>query len=291
MIPDLLATVAPIYVIAGLGFFWARLGRPYDTRVIGELTTNIAAPCLVFSSLSRLEVDPGAVAELAWAALAALVAFAAIGWIGLRVAKMPVRSFLPPLVFGNTGNMGLAVCYFAFGDEGVAYGVVFFTVVTLVHFTAGLWVWSGEASPVQMLKTPLFWATVLAVGGIWFDVHVPDWIVASTSSLGDVAVPMMQFTLGVSISSLAIDRLPRALYVSLLRLGMGLAVGVVLADLFGFEGTLRGVMILDCAMPVAVVNSLFAERYGRHPSEVASTVVLSTLLSFGTLPLILAWVG
>jgi len=102
-------------------------------------------------------------------------------------------------------------------------------------------------------------------------------------------VPLMQFTLGVSIASLALDKLPRALYVSVLRLGMGLGVGVAVADWFSLEGVARGVMIVDCAMPVAVVNSLFAERFGRHPSEVASTVVLSTLLSFLTLPFVLAW--
>jgi predicted permease len=69
---------------------------------------------------------------------------------------------------------------------------------------------------------------------------------------------------------------------------MGASVGAAVGWLLGFEGVAFGVMVLDCAMPVAVFNYMFASRYDRSPSEVASVIVLSTLLSFVTLPILIS---
>ncbi len=149
--------------------------------------------------------------------------FALIGGLALRLLGQPTTSFLAPLVFPNTGNMGLPLCLFAFGREGLVLGVVFYSVTAISQFTVGQWIWSGRVSLRQLLTTPLAYAAVLAA-------------------------------------------------------------------LFGLEGVPRGVFILDCSMPAAVFNYMLAEKYGRTPSEVAGLVVLSTLISFLTVPLVLAWV-
>ena len=107
--------------------------------------------------------------------------------------------------------------------------------------------------------------------------------------LGGITIPLMQLSLGVSLAQLRLADVPRTLSLAVARLGLGLLVGLGLASAFGFEGVARGVLILDCAMPAAVFNYMMAERYGRSPSDVASVVVLSTLLSFATLPLLIGW--
>ena len=119
---------------------------------------------------------------------------------------------------------------------------------------------------------------------------VPAPIVNTTRILSGLTVPLMLITLGVSLAGLGVKKLPQAVLLSVMRLGVGFLVGWGTAELFGFEGVARGVLILQCAMPVAVFNFLFAERYNNQPEEVAGMVVISTVLSFATLPFLLAFV-
>ena len=290
MLAELLSIVAPIYIAIGLGFGWARAGRRYDTEMITDLIMTVGAPCLVFSSLVRLEVEPAAMLEMALAALAAFATFGALGVVILKVLRLPLTSFLAPMIFPNAGNMGLPVCLFAFGPEGLALGVCFYAVAALTQYTAGLWLWSGRVSASQLVRTPLAWGVAIAVGIIATGAPVPAWLHRTTELLGAFTIPLMQFSLGVSLGTLQLEALPRTAMLAVLRLALGLGVGVGLASVFGLDGIARGVFILDCAMPVAVINYLLAERYQRTPAEVASLVVLSTLISLVTLPLILAWV-
>ena len=290
MFAELVGIVAPIYVTIGLGFLWRRARRAWDRELITDLVMTVGAPCLVFSNLVSMQVDPAAMAEMAFAAFLALVTFGVIGAAILRLFKLELTSFLAPIIFSNAGNMGLPVCLFAFGQEGLALGICFFTVTAFGQYSAGIWIWKGRISGAELLRTPLTWSVVIAVAVVALQLPVPTWIMRTTEMIGGLTIPLMQFSLGVSLVGLEIAKLPRSVALSLLRLGLGLAVGWGLAEVLGLTGVARGVLILDCSMPVAVLNYLLAEKYERTPAEVASLVLLSTLISLVTLPLILAWV-
>ena len=290
MLVELISIVAPIYCCAFLGYLWVRTGRPYDSELIGDLTMTVGAPCLVFYSLVTIEIEASALAQMAGAGLLAIGVMGVVATAVLLAFRQPLHTFLAPMTLPNTGNMGLPVCLFAFGEEGLALGVCFFAVASITQFTLGMSVWSGELSWRQLLRTPVTIASLLAVVAIASDFDPPRFLLRTTQVLGGMTIPLMQFTLGVSIGRLALGHIPRALALSIFRLGLGVAVGVLVAEWLELEGVARGVLILDCAMPVAVVNYMLAVRYRRSPSEVAGTVVISTLLSFGTLPLLLAWV-
>ena len=120
--------------------------------------------------------------------------------------------------------------------------------------------------------------------------EVPAWLYNATDLLGGMTVPLMLLTLGVSLASMRVKTFRRASALAVLRLAMGVAVGVALAEFFAFEGVARGVLIIQCAMPPAVFNYLFAQTYRREPEDVAGVIVLSTLVSFATLPLLLSFV-
>jgi len=286
---ELFSIVIPVYLCAGVGYAWVRLGRRYDTELITDLIMNVGAPCLVFSSIVELEMERALVLDMAGAILVAIVIMLAIAAAVLRLSGIPVATFIGPMTMPNTGNMGLPILFFAFGSEGLGLGVVIFAIMAFLQFTVMVWFWTRKVSFGQILRTPLSYAVALAVAFLFFDAEPPEWALRFTSLLGAFTVPLMQFTLGVSLARLRVERIPRTALLSVFRLVLGLGVGVAVAELFGLEGISRGVLIIDCAMPVAVINYLFAERYGRSSSEVASTVVLSTVLSFITLPLILAW--
>jgi predicted permease len=286
---EVFSVIAPVFLCAAAGLLWARSGRPFDRETATALNMEVGAPCLVFSRLATLEVDPATLARMAGGALLSLLAFAALGALVLRAAGLPRHTFLPPLVFANTGNMGLPVCLFAFGEEGLSFGLAYFAVCAAANFTWGPVLWSARFRPGELARTPVVWAVALAVLVTVLDVAVPRWILDTTHLLGDLAIPLMLLTLGVSLVQLQIGNLPRALWLSSLRVGGGFAVGVALAVALGLEGAARGAFVIQCAMPAAVFNQLFAQRYARSPDQVASVVVTSTALAFAGLPLALAW--
>jgi predicted permease len=289
MLFELLDIVLPIYVSIGLGALWARSGRAYDTALVTDLIMLIGAPCLVFSTLTDLAVDPATMARLALATVAALLVLGVLGGLLLAGVRLPRHTYLGPLVFMNVGNMGLPLCLYAFGDEGLTLGVTFFAVGALAQFTVGIVLWSGRLSVMEVVRTPLAWAAGLAVLVLVTGTPVPEWLRRTTTVLGGVTIPLMQFTLGVSLVGLHLGRLPRAFGLAVARFGLGVTVGIGLATAFGLDGVAWNVFVLDCAMPVAVFNYLLAERYGRSPEDVAGLVVVSTLLSFVTIPALLAW--
>jgi predicted permease len=289
MLAELFSIVAPVFACAVLGWGWARLGRPYDTALMTSLIFTIGAPCLVFSRLVSLVVEPAALASMALAAALALTAFGAVAWGVLRALGLPRHTFWSPLVFPNAGNMGMGICWFAFGEEGLALAVAFFTVAALGQFSVGIWTWTGRVAPRDLASVPLVYASALGAGALATGLPIPVWVLRTTELLGDFTIPLMLMTLGASLARLDLASVPRTLSLAALRLGMGAAVGFALAAALGFEGAARGVLVLQCSMPAAVFNYLFAERYGRSPQEVASLVLLSTLAAFATIPLLLAW--
>jgi malate permease and related proteins len=279
--------VLPVFVCAGVGLLWHRLGKPFDADRVASLVYNIGVPCLIIATFSRVRLSPAAVAEIAVVAVIAYLVFAAIGALVLRGARLPLPSYLPSMIFPLTGSLGLPVSLFAFGDEGLALALVFFTVGAVGTFTIGAAIAEGRMSAGAVLRTPAVYAVLIAVGMLVLDLRMPQWIVNSTGLLGGFAIPMQLIALGTSLGRMRVRSLGRSTALAALRLGMGFAVGVALAAAFGLEGVARAVIVIQCAMPVAVSNYMFAVIHNREPEEVAGMVVVSTAISFFTLPLLL----
>jgi len=287
---EILAVIAPVFICALLGYSWVKLGYNFDTPFVSLLVTGIGAPCLIFSTFMNVNVDIEAFKTMASATLLCMALFTAIGIVVLKAAKLDLRAFLPSQIFPNVGNMGLPLCLLAFGDAGLALGLTYFMVNVVFNFTVGTAITSGKFALSDLLRNPMFHAVWLTLVLIFTGTRPPAWVQNTTELLGGFTIPLMLIALGVSLARFHIKSLKRSVALSVMRLGMGFIVGVGVAELMGFEGVARGILILQCSMPIAVFSYLFAVRYDRRPEEVAGTVVLSTLLSFLTLPLLLWYV-
>lgn len=290
MTAELFAIIAPVFLAASVGFVWAKLGNPYDTALVTRLLTTVTTPCLVFSRIGGMEVDESAFWTIAGTAVTATVCFAVLGAIGVKLFRLSLRVDLPPIMFPNCGNMGLALCLFAFGDVGLALGIGFFVVSATSQFTLAPMIASGTFSLRQLVRSPLIYASAAAVIVLVTGIDIPTWLLNTTSLLGDVSIPMMLITLGVSLAGLHLSHLKNSLQVALMRLGIGFGTGMALIEIFALEGMVAGVTLIMCSMPAAVFNYLFAQRYGERAEEVAGAVILSTAISFATLPFLLAYV-
>ena len=162
MFETVLPIIVPIFACAGLGWLWIKFGRPFDIATMTPLVTYIGAPCLVFSSMVHLSVGAEALADMVLATTLALVCFGVIGAIGLRIFRLAPSRYLSPLVFTNTGNMGMPLCLFAFGAVGLELAAVFFTVSMVMMLLFGVWLMSGEATPKKVFAAPLPYALAAA---------------------------------------------------------------------------------------------------------------------------------
>jgi predicted permease len=290
MITQLLSIIAPVFFGVVFGYVWARLDKPFDSEFVTSLVFNLGTPLLVFSTLTKLNTDPEAFKDLALVMVVALVSFYVISVIILRLARLNYQTYLSAVMIPNSGNVGLPLCFLAFGEPGLAFGIIVYTIVSLTQFTVGVAISSGTFSPRELYKNPLIYAVLAALLVMLTKYQLPDWIVSTTYIYGQFAIPLMLIMLGVSLAKLKITSLPRSFALSLVRFAMGLSVGLLVSNLFGLEGVVRGVVVLQCAMPAAVFNYALAMRYKNSPEEVAGLVVTSTLFAFVTLPFLLAFV-
>jgi len=288
---EIFSVIAPVFIIAGLGFWWVKAGYVFDTPQLTPLIVNVATPCLIISTLTEVEIPSSVLSETALAAALVILLCALVAAIAMKLAGLEIRTYAPPLVFGNVGNIGLPLALFAFGDEGLAYAIAVFTVYALFQFTVGQMVLSGKMSWREFIRMPILYGVAIALAFMLTDTKPPEWASNTLALFGTCVVPLMIFMLGVSLARLKITSLSRSVALGAFRLVLGMGVGLAVAELLDLEGVARGVLIIEAAMPVAVFNYLFAERYNRNAEEVAGMIVASTAMGFAMLPVILYIAG
>ncbi len=290
LVNDILAIIAPVMIISLIGYLWQRRGMPFDQNMVATLVINVGTPCLLLNAVLANRPDLAVMARISGAAVLVLGLTGLIAWIILKAAALPVRVFLPAMVFGNTGNVGLPLCLFAFGPAGLALAVAFFATQSVLQFSIGQGIASGQVSVRSVLRSPALYAILTGCALIAADITLPRFVMNSISTVAGLTIPLMLLSLGVALASLSVVGLRRSVLISLFCLFGGFAIGLAVSWVMGLEGPARGAVVVQAAMPSAVFNYLFAARYDNRPAEVAGIVFISTILSFLTLPLLMAFV-
>lgn len=289
LVVTVLQIVAPVGILAAVGFAWIKAGFEYRMEFVTRLSMTLATPCLIFTALMKTELDRTALADLLLAAITAYALLTGVFWGLTRLLGLERRTYLPPLIFGNTGNLGLPLAMFAFGQAGLGYAVVVFAVAGIWGFTFGVWLVSHGGSPLRVLKEPLVAGTLLGALFLWQGWHTPLWLTNALDLIGQMAIPLMLITLGVAVARLAPGRLGQALWLSLLRVVICWGIGVAAGTAFALDPIAMAVLVLQVSTPVAVTTYMLAGKYGADADAVAGMVIVSTLLSIVTLPLTLAF--
>lgn len=294
MISEVFAIIAPIIVCAAVGYGWASSKLHYDAEFVTRMVMNIGMPCLVIASMNKIDPDPGTFLQVVVVSLFTLFMMLVVSYPLIRLFRHEVSVYLPPLLFPNNAFIGFPLCFFAFGDEGLALAIGFYMVTLIFNFSVGIMLVSKTSEGIwvrlkELARQPAIWAALLAIPMVTFDWPLPAWLANSTELLGNMSVPLMLVTLGVSLASLQTGTWQRNFWYSLLRVAGGFAIGFTAVTLFDLNDTLRGVTLIQAAMPAAIFNYLVALKYQRSPSEVASLVVISTFITFILSPLLITF--
>jgi hypothetical protein len=289
VIAEVAAVLAPVFVMASLGYGWRLTGVPFDMPFVTRIIMYVAGPCLVFTGLSQLTLPLSQFLSMVGAMIVVTLCVAGLSAALIRILGLPQRSFLPALTLGNTGNLGLPLCLFAFGEEGLGLAVAIYVTNSLLQFTFVPLLHTRVSMLRTLFSTPMLYAAIAGLAVVLTETQVPTWLGDTLEAIGGLLIPLMLMALGNTVGGLKTHNLPRALGLGSARLVISFVVAVGVSYALGLTGVARGVLVLQGAMPAAVFSYLFAQRYDRDADDVAGIVLVSTLLGALLLPFLVSY--
>lgn len=289
MLIRIVSILFPLFALTALGYFVGRRMRP-DLSHANKLNMDVFIPALIFAALANKEFRVAEFGSLTIATLLLVVGSGAAGYVLARVSGIAPKTFVPPLMFNNCGNLGLPLAVLAFGDAALAPAVVMFMVSNLLHFSFGAWLLDHRIKVWTVWRVPSVLATFagLAVGIAGIEVWPP--LMLAIKMLGDISIPLMLFALGVRLTDSRIASLGLGLYAAVARPVVGMLLALAVLQMFDLSAQERALVIVFGALPPAVLNYIFAERYHQEPEVVASMVLIGNVAAVVFLPIALAMV-
>ena len=278
----------PVFFIVGIGYYLGKKNPNFDTTFITNYSGNFGAPALFIFAITSSGVTYSVFSEYFIYAIIALSSFALIGVIFLFFMKKDISRELPPYFLPNTGNMGIPICLFAYGTLGMGVAAAISSLVILLHFTINIFLASKKFDIKIILKSPPTYAVIVAVYFLYFDLEMPKVVLNTVMLLGYAMIVLILMSLGVSLTQLKVFSLKDSVISSIGRVIIGPIIGFMIIKLFDLSGFAAGVLLIQSAMPSAILTYLVAEMYS--PKEVvdsiSSMIVVSTLMSLITVPII-----
>ena len=279
----------PVFFIVGIGYYLGKNNPKIDTSFITNFAANIGTPCMIIYSITSTNISFDIFKDYFWYYFIAMSIFALIGVVFLFFLKTKdIIRELPPFIMPNTGNMGLPICLFAYGSQGLGVSASISALIILAHFTLGIFLADRKFNINVILKNPPFYAIIISVILLYFKVEVPLFVENTTFLLMYATIFLILMSLGISLTRFKVFSFKKALISSIGRVILGPLVGFLLIRYFNLEGFAAGVLLIQCSMPSAVLNYLVASIYSpkKIVDSVASTIVVSTVMSFITVPIV-----
>jgi predicted permease len=287
MFARLLSIILPVFLVVALGYAFARRARP-DMTWVNRLNLNVLSPALIFSALAGKDFDLFAHGPLIAGCVAVVLGSGLLAWPFSRVVSENPRTFVPPMMFNNCGNMGLPLAALAFGPAGLSAMVAVFTVSNLLHFTLGVWIIDHRARFGGVVRNPMVIATFVGFAFAATHPPIPDVLMVAIKMVGDAMIPLMLISLGVRLADVPWSSWRVGVLGGVVRPLLGMAVASLAVFALPLDDTQRGLLLLFGCLPPAVLNFMVAEQFGQEPGKVASIVLIGNTLAVAFVPLGLA---
>ena len=279
----------PVFFVIGIGYYLGKKNPKIDTTFITNFAANIGTPAMIIYAITSTGITFEIFRDYFWYYLLAIGFFAIVGIITLYTlnTKDIVRE-LPPLILPNTGNMGLPICLFAYGSQGLGVSASITSLIILLHFTLGIFLADRKFNLSVIGKNPPFYAIIFSAIMLIYEVKMPVVVINTTEWLTFATIFLVLMSLGIALTRLKVFSFKKALLSSFARMFIGPLIGLLLIYWFNLEGFAAGVLLIQCAMPSAVLNYLVGSMYSpkKIVDSVASTIVVSTVMSFITIPIV-----
>ncbi len=284
----LIDVLFPVFFVIGIGFYIGKKDKKFNTNFITNFAGTIGTPAMIFYTLTTTGVTLDIFIEYFIYAVLILGAFAIVGFFFLLFLKKDPVTELPPMFLPNTGNMGVPICLFAYGTEGLGVASAIASVIILFHFTIGVFLASKKFSLSILFRNGPIYGIIFAVLFLYFDWNVPGYLENTTFLLTYTTIFLVLMALGVALTKLKVSSWSHSVILGAVRVVLGPIIGFSLIKFFGLKGFMAGVLLIQSSMPSAVLTYLVGSMYSkkRAVDNIASVIVTSTLMSFLTIPIV-----
>ena len=279
----------PVFITIGIGYWYGVKDQKFDTKFITDLAGSIGLPCIIFYALTTSNADISVFLRFSLYIVVYVIIFSIIGIFIIRFFKGDIYRLLPPIILPNTGNMGIPICLFAYGNMGFAIATAATAMILVFHFSIGILLASRKFSIKPLVTSPPVYALIISLLFVYYKIPAPKFLEDATFFIGYATIFLVLMSLGVALSKLKVFSLKETLTYSLTRVLIGPIVGLAFVKFFNLSGIEAGVMFIQASMPCAILTYLIGKIYSpkKISDSIASTVVLSTFLSLFTIPLVL----
>lgn len=287
----IVSIVFPIFAVVACGWLYARYRSTrggIDMAFANELNMDVFVPALVVSAMVTRSFEPASYQWLAFGAVLVMFGSGALAWVLARLLGEAPKTFVPPVMFVNAGNMGLPLMVLAFGEDALPAAVVLFFVENFLHYTLGTWLLDHHARLWTLWKNPVIAASMVGIGLSLAKIELWQPLYLAIRLLGEVAVPLLLFSLGVRLAVSSLTDLRVGVIGAIATPLIGMLLAALAISALGLSGRDADMLLIFGALPPAVLNFVFAERYKQEPAKVASMVMLGNLGALLFIPLALA---
>jgi len=287
MLLRIVSIIFPLFAIVLAGWLYGRRHRP-DMALANQLNMDVFVPALVFAALAGKSFDLFSYQALAVGGIAVVLGSGLLAWPLARLLQVDSKTFLPPMMFNNSGNMGLPLAVLAFGEAALPAAVVLFLVENLLHFSLGVWMLDHRARLANLWRMPMMLAALAGLAVSLASVALWPPLLTAIRMLGDISIPLLLFTLGVRLADATFHAWGIGLAGAVARPVLGMLIAWGAGWALGLSPQHQGMLMVFGALPPAVLNYVFAERYAQEPDKVASIVMVGNVAALLFIPVALA---
>jgi len=285
LIIKLFDVLFPVFLTIGIGYWYGKKDPKFDTKFITTFAGNFGLPAIIFYSLTTTSISFNLFLRFSYYITLYVIIFSIIGVVILKLLKKDIYRLLPPIILPNTGNMGMPICLFAYGKLGLAIATAATAVILVFHFSINILLASKKFSLKPLVKCIPVYALLVSLIFVYYEIPAPKYLENATFLIGYSTIFLVLMSLGIALSKLKVFSFKETLIYSLIRVLVGPVVGFGFVKFFNLAGVEAGVMFIQASMPSAILTYLVGKIYSpkKISDSIASTVALSTFLSFFTL--------
>ncbi len=274
----LLNVILPVYLLIGLGFLSGKIWKDLETKTISMIVLYFFAPALIFSSFRELSLN---FSNISCISLTALGVFLGVYFISILSELLFIKERNPAFELSSTvmnaGYMGIPLILLMFGEDALPVAITYMVVMAVYHFTLGIVVLKGSLKEgiASALKIPLIYALILSF--TLKEVNIPPGIEKMIKLSGDATLPLMLFSIGISLSQIKFSEVKLSILGTAVRFLGGTTSALFFSKILGCPTFLQKILIVQSSLPSAILNFVLCEKFNSSPQIAASIIFVSTL--------------
>jgi hypothetical protein len=283
---NILQVVLPVFLIIGLGALIGKL-KKLDMDCFVFIIMYVTAPFLIISSLQKSDIKIAEFSSMIFYTLLIIISLWLVSILIIKFFKIKEKGLQLPMIFGNSGYLGFPVALFAFGAIGLSYTVIYSAMEVMLLMSFGIYLAKGKHDFKEMFRIPLIYAVILALFFNIINYKLPSVLSVPVDMIGQATIPLALIVLGYRLTKIKVNHFRKAFLAVIVKMGAGFLIALSIVKLFSLTGVIKNILILQAAMPSAVLTMVITYKYRRNQDLVASVVFIGTLMSIITIPLVL----